>query len=221
MLAQRTSHPGTRVLALCYSAKLSQLQRDVDGAKEYAEAAIAAAQEHMLPVPFASATVVYGWALAQQAHITEGLEQIQHGLRSLQATGARIGRGWYATLLAETQAAQGDIQAALHTVDGGLTALVQTRDRVAEAELYRLKGKLLFERKASKDAEVALQRAVEVARSVGAKSWELRAALSLAHVLIAQRQPSRARELLHIVYDAMPEQCDTHDHCQARQLLAS
>jgi predicted ATPase len=175
----------------------------------------------MLPVPFASATIVYGWALAQQAHVPEGLEQVQHGLRSLQATGARIGRGWHATLLAETQAAQSDLHGALRTVDEGLSALHQTGDRVAEAELYRLKGKLLFERKASKDAEAAVQRAVDVARSVGAKSWELRAASSLASILTAQRQPIRARALLHSVYAAMPEHCDTHDHCQARQLLAS
>jgi DNA-binding winged helix-turn-helix (wHTH) protein/predicted ATPase len=219
-LAKDLSHPNTQVLALYYSAKLHQLQRDVVEAKQFAAQAIATAQEHALTLPLASATLIYGWALAQQGHARQGLEQMRQGLRTLQAACAHIGHGWHAALLAETQAAHGDVEGALQTVEDGLAALLQTGDRVAEAELYRLKGKLLFERDASQDAEAMLQRAVDVARGVGAKSWELRATLSLAETLTARRQASRARELLRNVYAAMPEHCGTHDHRQARQLLA-
>jgi predicted ATPase len=219
-LAGDTSHPNTQVLALYYSAKLCQLQRDVDGAKQYAGEAMAAARAYALHVPMASAAVIYAWAVAQQGHAREGLEQMRQGLRSLQAAGARIGHGWHAALLAETEAAHGDIESALQTVEDGLSALVCTGERVAEAELYRLKGKLLFERHARKDAEAMLQRAVDVARGVGAKSWGLRAALTLAHTLTARREPGKARDLLRDVYAGMPEHCGTYDHRQARQLLA-
>jgi predicted ATPase len=163
---------------------------------------------------------LYGWALAQQGYLRDGFEQMREGLRSLQAAGARIGHGWHATLLAETYAAQGDLGGALHTIDDGLTALSETGDRVAEAELYRMKGKLLFELNASKDAEDVLQRALDIAHRAGGKSWELRAALSLAQISTTQDQASRARELLRKIYAAMPEHCDAQDQRQARQLLA-
>ena len=90
-----------------------------------------------------------------------------------------------------------------------------------EAEVHRLKGELLLELPApdQAEAEAALLGALEVARRQGAKSWELRAATSLARLRQQQGRSKEARALLGPVFDWFTEGFDTQDLRQARTLL--
>ena len=82
---------------------------------------------------------------------------------------------------ADAQLAIGKPEAALASVAAGLKAVEKTGGAPLEAELYRLRGEaLLAGAGTASEAETAMQQAIAVARRQNAKSWELRAATSLA-----------------------------------------
>jgi predicted ATPase len=90
-----------------------------------------------------------------------------------------------------------------------------------EAELYRLKGELLL-RQAVPDgtqAEACFQQALAIARRQQARSWELRAAMSLARLWQQQGKQGEARQLLEEVYGWFTEGFDTADLQEAKALL--
>jgi predicted ATPase len=92
---------------------------------------------------------------------------------------------------------------------------------VWEAELGRLEGEL---RLASDPDDVTeamecFRRAIELARRQAARSWELRAASSLARLLIAAGRRDEARRTLAGVYDWFTEGFDTADLGEAKALL--
>jgi predicted ATPase len=71
----------------------------------------------------------------------------------------------------------------------------------------------------SAKAEVYFDRALAVARQQQAKSWELRAAMSMARLWRHQGKPQQARELLAPVYNWFTEGFDTRDLKEAKTLL--
>ena len=94
-------------------------------------------------------------------------------------------------------------------------------ERWWEAELHRLKGELLQQQAVSdiSQAEVCFQQALAVARQQQAKSLELRAAMSLAHLWQHQGKRAEARALLAPIYHWFTEGFDTADLQEARALL--
>jgi ATP/maltotriose-dependent transcriptional regulator MalT len=75
-------------------------------------------------------------------------------------------------------------------------------DRVKEAETHRLKGELLLKQNNSNSAEArsCFERAIEIACKHSAKSWELRATMSLARLLVTQGRRDEARTMLADIY---------------------
>jgi predicted ATPase len=90
-----------------------------------------------------------------------------------------------------------------------------------EAELYRLKGMLLQAVEGSGEAEACFLQALDVARRQQAKSWELRAATSLARLWQQQGKRAEAHELLAPIYSWFTEGFDTADLRDARTLLSA
>jgi predicted ATPase len=90
------------------------------------------------------------------------------------------------------------------------------------AELYRLQGELLLTLASEHHAEVetCFQQALEAARRQQAKSWELRAAVSLRRLWQRQGKRAEARELLAPIYDWFTEGFDMADLQDAKALLA-
>ena len=113
-------------------------------------------------------------------------------------------------------------------LDDGLSALTEAlavadehEDRYYEAETYRLKGELLLKQDDSNAAEAqrCFERAIEIARKQSAKSWELRATMSLARLLAKQGRRDEARTMLADIYDWFTEGFDTADLKDAKALL--
>jgi predicted ATPase len=104
-----------------------------------------------------------------------------------------------------------------------LALVDQSGERWWEAELYRLLGELWLARstRQTAEAETCFHQALDVARSQGAKSWELRAAMSLSRLWQQQGKRDAARELLAEVYGWFTEGFDTADLQDARALLAA
>ena len=116
----------------------------------------------------------------------------------------------------------------------GLSVLAEAREivtqrgeRWSEAEIHRLTGELTLQAHAQhltrtqvEEAEAWFHTAIEIARRQEAKSWELRAATSLARLWQKQGKQIEARELLAPVYEWFTEGFDTADLTEAKTLLA-
>src|SRR5262249_41006840 len=106
-------------------------------------------------------------------------------------------------------------------LEEALEAVQNNGERFYEAKVYRLNGELLVQDTpaSQEEAEEHFQQALDVASRQQAKSWELRAAMSLARLWQRQGQRAAARELLAPVYHWFTEGFDTADLQEARALL--
>jgi predicted ATPase len=95
----------------------------------------------------------------------------------------------------------------------------ETDERHWEAELYRLKGELLLTQGDKTEAEASFHKAIEVARRQQAKSWELRATVSLCRLWRKQGRVDEARQTLAEIYGWFTEGFDTPDLQEAKALL--
>ena len=97
-----------------------------------------------------------------------------------------------------------------------------TKERWLEAEVYRTGGEIALLNRPSQMRQkqrAYFERALAVARQQQAKSWELRAAMSLARLWRDQGKVQQARELLAPVYGWFTEGFDTRDLKEAKALL--
>jgi predicted ATPase len=115
----------------------------------------------------------------------------------------------------------GPVEKGLHVIDEAMTAAHHTGERHYEAERYRLKGELLLSQSLDHhtEAEACFHQALSVARHQQAKSWELRAATSLARLWQSQGKRQDAYDLLAPVYAWFTEGFDTADLQDAKALL--
>ena len=115
----------------------------------------------------------------------------------------------------------GRLDDALSALTEAAAAANQRGVRQSEAEIFRLKGDLLLRRDYSDTAEAqrCFWRAIEIARKQSAKSFELRATMSLARLLAEQGKRDEARTMLADIYDWFTEGFDTADLLDAKALL--
>ena len=126
---------------------------------------------------------------------------------------------WYLGVLAEAYRSANRIDAGLETIAEALA--IAEKAGYYEAELYRLQGELLRRHAVSdlSQVEACFQQALTIARRQQAKSWELRAAMSLACLWQQQGKRTEARELLASIYGWFTEGFDTADLQEAKALL--
>jgi predicted ATPase len=221
-LARRVGHKNTLGFALMYSALVDTFGRDAGLAAAHAATLLELSREHRLDLWAASATVVQGWAMARQGHATDGIAAIHRGLEGWMNSGAEWMRPFFLGLLAEACALSGDIQRGLGALDEALAEVERTRERWPEAELHRMRGQLLAalpDGGRPDEASTAFLRAIDIARGQSAKSWELRAATSLARLWRDQGKPADARNLLVPVSAWFTEGFGTPDVDEAQALL--
>jgi len=154
-----------------------------------------------------------GKAVGAVPMITSGLD----GWRLMGATAPTR----FITRLAEAYAELGQFDDACRCISEALTRIDTTKERWFEADLNRIAGEIALmspDRDAAK-AEAYFERALAVARAQQAKSFELRAAMSMARLWRKQGKRDEARELLAPVYGWFTEGFGTLDLKQAKALL--
>jgi predicted ATPase len=232
-LAQELSHPYSLSFTLYWTAFIHQLRREVELAKEWVEAGLRISAEKGFALYTAFGTVLRGWALAKQGEVNEGITHMQQGLDAWRETGAAVFLPDLLALLAEAYGKAGQAEKGLSLVAEALALVEKNGERCWEAELHRLKGELLLihQPKAEVEAEVdthhqnaerCFERALAVARGQGAKSWELRAAMSLCRLQRrhgSQTKREAAQSTLGEVYGWFSEGFDTADLREAKALL--
>lgn len=141
---------------------------------------------------------------------------MQQGLADLRTTGAGLREPYYLALLAEARGKAGQVEEGLSLLAEALSVVHKSDERSPEAELYRLKGELLL---MQVEVERCFHRAIEIARRQGAKSLELRAAMSLGRLRQRRGEEAVARKILEEIYDRFTEGFDTPDLKEAGTLL--
>jgi predicted ATPase len=126
--------------------------------------------------------------------------------------------------LAESRAGSGELSEALDTVDRALSFAERGGERCRLPELLRIKGELLLRQAGEQPvslAERSFAAALAVAREQGALLWELRAAISLARLRLAQDSRNEARDVLAPVYGRFTEGLEAADLRSAKAVLDS
>jgi predicted ATPase len=220
-LAQQIAHPYSLGFVLSRAAIFHQLRLEVRLTQEHAKATIVLTKEQGFPYWMAVGSLLSGWALAHQGQAQEGIELLQQGLRAHRATGAELARPYFLALLAEAYGTMEQPEAGLAALAEALALVDTTGERWYEPELYRLKGELLLQQNSDNyaEAETCFHKALDIARNQQAKSFELRAATSLARLWQRQGKRQEAYDLLAPVFRWFTEGFDTADLKDAKALL--
>ena len=220
-LAQELSHPMSLAFALEGVAEIHQFRREARLTQERAEALMTLSTEQRFAFWLVSATVLRGWALAEQGQGEEGIAQLRQGLATWQAMGEALYQPRFRALLAEAYGKVEQTEAGLAVLAEVLAEVHKNGLCYCEAELYRLKGELLQQQAAGRggEAEACFRQGLDVARRQQAKSLELRAAISLSRLWQHQGKPDAAHHLLAEIYGWFTEGFSTADLQEAKALL--
>jgi predicted ATPase/class 3 adenylate cyclase len=226
-LARDLDLPFSLAFALYIGSFLHKYRREPEAMLAYAEEGVTLCREQSFALWLGGATAQRGWALAEVGRVEEGLSEIRRGMNAWLATGAEVAKPYFLAVLADAERRLGQCADGLRRLDEGLAVVEELNDRFYEAEIHRLKGELMLDRQsganrrseAEAEAEASYRRALRVARKQSAKSWELRAAMSLARLWRKQDRMEEARAILAPVYEWFTEGLDTEDLSEARALL--
>jgi predicted ATPase len=213
--------PSTRVSTLQSAGAVHQLCREVSVVQNLAQSLTTLAHEQEFVLYEASGRMQYGWTLAQYGQGAQGVREIQHGLVVTQNRGAEYSRPYYLALLAESYRTTGQIEEALRALTLARALVDKSDGNWYAADIHGLQGECLLEQSSDNHtaAETCFRQAISIAQNQSAKSWELRAATSLACLWQQQGKRQEAHDLLAPVYNWFTEGFDTADLKDAKALL--
>jgi adenylate cyclase len=212
---------GTIVNELPFAGLLHQLRGDVTATREVAHSIIALSTEHGFPQWLAVGRILEGWAEAQEGPGPVSAQRVRRAIDEYRATGNDLYVAYFLCVLAALQLQCGAAAEGLETVNAVSAITGERRAGLMEAELTRVHGELLLAAApgAAAEAERAFRNAIDIARGQKARSWELRATVSLSRLLGRHGQRDEGRRLLAETYAWFTEGFDTADLREARALL--
>jgi len=195
----------------------ADLRRDPTALQRRLEAMVAFDHEH----GFSRVGVAFfqGMSLFECGKQADGLELASESLARMPGFGGER-RTYLLCRLAEAYAQSGDTERAWQTVVEAKSMCERTAEHSWDAELHRTAGEVLLAKSADLgEVEARYQQAIRTARQQCAKSLELRAAFSLAHLLISRGKRAEAHDLLAPIYTWFTEGFESADLRKARALL--
>ena len=218
--AQQINHAMTTAFALIFGSTLCEFIRadPLRGGHLFDEALDYCVNKD-LRTYFPWSRFYGGLSLINRGQLDQGLEMMRGAMAAAKKINTKLLWTPHLGSLALAHARAGQAEAALDLLSEALAAVEDMDERVFEAELHRIIGDALLSMQRRGEAEVEFTRALAIARQQQAKSWELRAAMSLARLWRDQGKPQQARELLAPVYGWFTEGFDTRDLKEAKALL--
>ena len=219
--ARKMEQPASLIIVLVLSGVTFILCGDEASARAQCDEAIALAHEKSTEFWKQFGLLNKGCVLATVGETDDAIRTLTAGLTALQATGETIWRPRYLSNLTRAYADAGQLDDAWRCISEAFAAMEKTKERWFEAEIHRMAGEiaLLSPEPDAAKAEAYFESALAVARQQQAKSWELRAAMSMARLWRDQGKRDKARELLAPVYGWFTEGFDTLDLKEAKALL--
>jgi tetratricopeptide (TPR) repeat protein len=217
--ARRLNEPFSLAWAFYATCVAKQFFGDWAASERDAAEAVRLAEEHGFPHTLAIATVSLGWARIMQGNAPGGIPLLRDGVAAVDATGARLVRPQFLSMLAAVDAIEGRLDVAATRIDEALALAERTEERWHMVHLLVAKSRFLDP--SDESAEDCLRRALDVARSQGSRMLELRAAVALARRWRERGRPAEARALVaetHACFAEAPPLVP--DIRSARRLLA-
>jgi predicted ATPase len=219
--AREIGQSATTMFALQHAPLIHLLCGNHTAAKAEANELVALADEKGALYWKALGISIHGCLFALTGKASDAVQMITSGSAAYRSTGATWFAPTYLSHLARAYADIGQFDNALRSLSEATNAIDATGERWFEAEVYRTAGEISL-KSSELDAPKAqrhFERALAVARQQQAKSWELRAAMSLARLWRSQGKVQQARQLLAPVYGWFTEGFDTRDLKDAKALL--
>jgi tetratricopeptide (TPR) repeat protein len=219
--ARSSSHPLSQALGMMGAGFSAQIRGDLNAASEYAAPARQICEEYGFHEISGFATHIAGWACFWQGERARGIAEMKDATEKMPALGSFNGSSWRLALLAEARVELGEWQAAEASCAEAFDLIKQTNEGWCQAELHRVAATAILA-KPSGDlsaAEELLHKAIQLARTQGAKWWELRATTSLARLFAKQGKCDEARTMLAEIYGWFTEGFNTRDLKNAKVLL--
>ena len=196
--AAESAHVPTIVGVYLFQAWLEDLRDDAEAAQRAAEAAVALCREHGLSSYLVWGALQLACARAKIGESNGGLTALWQALADYTRQGNKVLLPFYKGRLAETEAEREGAQAALAVIDEALALASETGEHWFDAGLHRIRGEILIKQNPAEPAapEAAFLAAIAAAQQQKARSFELRAALSLAKFYQSTDRPTDAHNVL-------------------------
>jgi class 3 adenylate cyclase/predicted ATPase len=219
--ARDTGEAGTLFQALCHAIVTHFLCGNFTTAEKLANELFTLADEQDAVMWKPSALLYRGWVLAVTDRASEAVQLITPALATYQSSGSTALSPVGLSMLSKSYADLGQIEDARRSVDEAKMLIERTKETWFEAHVDLIAGEIALKspQPDAAKAEAYFEQALAVARRQQAKSWELRAATSMARLWRDQGKPRQARELLAPIYGWFTEGFDTLDLKEAKALL--
>jgi len=218
-LARRLGRPYSTAFALQFAVAIEDLRGEVGEMRRQSEALIELSQEHGFPHWLASGKMSLGALIVEEEDFDRGLALMREGLDGTRRSGMLPVYRYGLIVMAKAFLRAGNVDQGLRALDESAEGIEADDQHFQEAEIWRLRGEFMLAKHAEQAARENFHRAIEVARAQQAKSWELRAATSLARMLASQDRREDARATLAPVYEWFTEGFETGDLRLAKTLL--
>jgi predicted ATPase len=218
------AHAPTMGYVLTFAALLALVRCNPEAVSTYSQASAEIVSRYDLPAFWGSTAVFFqGWAKWSDAAEESRLAEMRRGL----AINREQGFVWFLpsleAVLAEAEASAGEIDAGLKRLDDALAEAERIEQHWYEAEMHRIRAEILLKRDPADTAaaEQSLQAAIAIAQSQKARSFELRAALSLAKLYRAANRDADSHALLAPAVEGFPPTQQFPELTEAQTLLAA
>jgi predicted ATPase len=219
--ARQIGHAATLMFTLNFPILVNTYCGNYERANALLDELVVLAEEKGAPFRKAEGVVRRGYIVTLAGEAAKAVEMVSSGIALWRAAGSTIFTPEHEFMLAIAHSNLGRFDDARRCIDNAMTAMQATRERWCEAEVHRVAGEIVLrspERDVTK-ARAHFEQSLALARAQQAKSWELRAAMSMARLLKDQGNRQTARDLLAPIYDWFSQGFDTSDLRQAEALL--
>jgi class 3 adenylate cyclase/predicted ATPase len=221
--AELVAHAPTMAYVLLYATLLGLLRYNPETVTTYSQALADIVSRYDLPAFWAGwAAFFRGWTRWLRGGGKPGLAEMRTGIGTSREQGNILLLSSFEAALAEAEASAGEIDAGLERLDDALAELERTERRWYEVEMHRIRAEILLKRDPADTAaaEQSFQTAIAIAQSQKARSFELRAALSLAKLYRAANRDADAHAVLAPAVEGFPPTQQFPELGEAQTLLA-
>jgi len=221
--AVETTHAPTLVNTYWFKASLDVLRGDADEALRDTTTVIELSRELGIANYLAMGMPYCSWARARLGDRETGSEGLQEGIAAITTSGIKNWVPFFQGLLAEIEAGRQDVEQALIRIDEALGLAQQTGEHWTDAYLHRIRGEILLKRDPANkaQAEEVFLTGMAIAREQKARSFELRAALSLARLYQSSNRAADAHAALARALEGFLPTPELPEIEEAQALLAA
>lgn len=211
--------PIARASARSFGAFTLICRRDVELLKDWNELVIALSDKMNISQHQGWGRIHRGWVAGVSGNYEDGLSDIEFGAELFRKSGRNTWMPWIEILRCDVSMHAGRFEPVLDWTDAAFRTMHKTGENLFQSPALQMRGDALAKLGRPEAAEDGYQQALDFARAQKAKSWELRAATSLARLWHSQGKTDEARDLLSPVYGWFTEGFDTPDLKEAKALL--